>query len=214
VFALLQQGVPWDQAARTLFEGAGSFGNGAAMRVAPVALIAFPDLEQVAALARQTALITHAHDLGIEGAVLQACAIASLLHERPDALEPQAFLEALYGCVQVPFYQEKLDMIQTLMPTADRRAVIKQLGNGVAAYEAVPTALYAFLRHPHAFAEAVTYAISLGGDTDTIASMTGALAGAYLGMEAIPRRWRDRVEGAARLRMLADTLLHLATRSA
>jgi poly(ADP-ribose) glycohydrolase ARH3 len=213
VFALLQQGVPWDQAARQLFEGAGSFGNGAAMRVAPVALMAFPDLEQVAALARQTALITHAHELGIEGAVLQACAIASRLHERPDALEPQAFLEALYGCVQVPVYREKLDMIQTLLPTADRRAVIERLGNGVAADEAVPTALYAFLRHPHAFAEAVTYAISLGGDTDTIASMTGALAGASLGMEAIPRRWRERVEGAARLRALADTLLYLATRS-
>jgi poly(ADP-ribose) glycohydrolase ARH3 len=114
----------------------------------------------------------------------------------------------------VPVYREKIEMIQSLVPTADRRAVIEQLGHGVAADEAVPTALYAFLRHPQAFVEAVTYAISLGGETDTIASMTGALAGASLGMEAIPRRWRERVEGAARVRALADTLLYLATRSA
>ena len=53
-----------------------------------------------------------------------------------------------------------------------------------------------------------------GGDTDTIASMTGALAGAYLGAAAIPSRWRARVEGGARLQGLADALLYLATRSA
>jgi len=69
---------------------------------------------------------------------------------------------------------------------------------------AVPAALYAFLRHPESFTEAVLYALSLGGDTDTIASMTGALGGAYLGERAIPAVWCERVEGAAHLRDLAD----------
>jgi poly(ADP-ribose) glycohydrolase ARH3 len=83
----------------------------------------------------------------------------------------------------------------------------------MATTEALPAALYAFLRHPESFTEAVLYALSPGGDTDTIASMTGALGGAYLGERAIPAVWRERVEGAAHLRDLADALLAIATRA-
>jgi poly(ADP-ribose) glycohydrolase ARH3 len=60
---------------------------------------------------------------------------------------------------------------------------------------------------------AVLYAVSLGGDTDTIASMAGALSGAYLGESAIPLRWREEAEGAHRLREMADGLFDLATES-
>jgi ADP-ribosylglycohydrolase len=48
-----------------------------------------------------------------------------------------------------------------------------------------PTAIFSFLRNPHSFEEAVRYAISSGGDTDTIGAMTGAITGAYHGAEAI-----------------------------
>jgi poly(ADP-ribose) glycohydrolase ARH3 len=211
VFRLLEAGVPWDAAARMLFDGHGSYGNGGAMRVAPVALLAYDDLERVAALARRSAAITHAHELGIEGAVLQACAIALLLRRTTGpALEVPRFLETLYGLVGSPRYGQKLDTIRALLPAADQAAVVNGLGHGVAAVEAVPAALYAFLRHPDDFAAAVTFAIGLGGDTDTIAAMTGALSGAYLGEPAIPARWRQGVEGADRLRELADALLDLA----
>jgi poly(ADP-ribose) glycohydrolase ARH3 len=212
VFRLIERGVPWDQASRALFGGSGSFGNGAAMRVAPAALLTFRDLEQVASLARQTAIITHAHELGLEGAVLQASAIALLLQHPPDApLDGPALLDALRARLQTPLYLQKLERIQALLPDAAREEVIAQLGNGIQAYEAVPTALYAFLRHAASFPQAVAYAISLGGDTDTIASMAGALAGAHLGEQAIPSPWREEVEGATRLRELADALLLLAT---
>ena len=50
-------------------------------------------------------------------------------------------------------------------------------------------ALYCFLRHAGSFADAVHQAIFIGGDTDTIASMTGALSGAFLGEAAIPAGW-------------------------
>lgn len=70
----------------------------------------------------------------------------------------------------------------------------------------MPTALACFLTHPDDFAAAVTAAISLGGDTDTIAAMTGALAGAHHGYTAIPDAWRA-VEGADELISLADSLV-------
>jgi poly(ADP-ribose) glycohydrolase ARH3 len=212
VFRLIEGGVPWDQAGRALFGGSGSFGNGAAMRVAPAALLAFRDLEQVAWLARQTAVITHSHELGLEGAVLQASAIALLLQHPPDIpLDGRVFLDELRAQMRAHLYLQKLEHIQALLPDSPRGEVIAQLGNGIEAYEAVPAALYAFLRQAGSFSEVVAYAISLGGDTDTIASMAGALAGAHLGERAIPAAWREQVEGAARLRELADALLLLAT---
>jgi poly(ADP-ribose) glycohydrolase ARH3 len=211
VFAMLQEGVSWETASTLLFDGLGSLGNGAAMRVAPAALFAYDDLEQVAWLARQTARITHAHELGIEGAVLQACAIARLLQlPRGEPLDVPAFLETLWHLVVSARYRQQLDTLRELLPGGSLEDVLIRLGHGVAAHEAVPTALFAFLRYRGDFAAAVTFAISLGGDTDTIASMTGALAGAHLGEEAIPAAWRARIEDGAQLRELASHLLVLA----
>ena len=72
IFATVEQGVPWNQAAASMFRGTGSFGNGSAMRAAPAALFAYPDLAGIADLARQTSTTTHTHLLGIDGAVFQA----------------------------------------------------------------------------------------------------------------------------------------------
>ena len=215
VFRLLDQGVPWDQASRALFGGGGSFGNGAAMRVAPVALLAFGNMERVASLARQTAVITHAHELGVEGAVLQACAVAVALgHDPATAVDPEEFLHWLRPHANTPVFQAALDRVEQLLKAnggAGLEAVIDQLGNGIKASESVPTAIYAFLRQPSSFGEVVTYAISLGGDTDTIACMAGALAGAHLGQDGIPALWAEGVEDAAELMGLADSLLSLTS---
>ena len=211
VFDLIERGVPWDHAARSLFGGSGSFGNGAAMRVAPAALLGFHANNRVVALARQTAVITHAHELGIEGAVVQACAIARAVREGPSrSIDASAFLVAIQGSASSSVFHQKLQTARELLVVrggGDREAVVALLGNGIEAFESVPTAIYAFLLSPSSFRDAVNYAITLGGDTDTIGSMTGALSGAYLGLSAIPEIWRERVEGAPQLVALADSLL-------
>ncbi len=210
VFGLMRQGVPWDQAAGSLFGGTGSYGNGAAMRVAPVALFAFRDLDRVARLAQQSAVLTHTHERGVDGAVLQACAIALLLEAEPgQPLHPPSLLRELARRVQTKLFREILESMESLPADLPPPEAALRLGNGIEAFRSVPTALYAFLRHPDSFAGAVLYAIRLGGDTDTIASMAGALAGAYLGEEAIPTGWRERVEDAAELRRLARALFSL-----
>ena len=215
VFHLLGQGEPWDEASRGLFGGRGSFGNGGAMRVAPAALFAFDDMEAVESLSRKTALITHSHELGIEGAALQACAIALALQRSvaTGGIDPAAFVNELRAYVRAPEYLKKLERVGQLLALggpSHRGEVVAQLGNGIEAFESVPTAICAFLGTPDSFAGVVTYAISLGGDTDTIACMAGAIAGAYLGLESIPVQWRTRVEDSARLQELADSLLALA----
>ena len=157
------------------------------------------------------ALITHAHPLGIEGAVLQACAIAlALAHDPATPIDRDLFLDGLRDRMATSTYREVLDRLQGYLADggrADKETVVSQLGNGIQAHRSVPTAIYAFLRSPEAFREVVIYAIGLGGDTDTIASMAGALAGAYLGLDAIPATWRSRTEGVGVLQKLADSLL-------
>lgn len=202
VFALREQGVPWDEAASGLFDGEGSFGNGAAMRVAPVALYAFPDREAAADLARGTAIITHSHPEGIDGAVIQAVAVETALTS--PSIEPDRVAAALLDHASTPALREKLSF---LAENADRplREIAETLGNGIAARDSIVTALACFLAHPDDFREAIKSAIGLGGDTDTIAAMTGALSGAHLGLEAILESW-SAVEGAAELMSLGNAL--------
>jgi poly(ADP-ribose) glycohydrolase ARH3 len=73
----------------------------------------------------------------------------------------------------------------------------------------VPTAIYSFLLHHDSFSKAVLYAISLGGDTDTIAAMTGAISGAYLGIESIPDSWKEKLENRPYIEQLARKLWSL-----
>jgi ADP-ribosyl-[dinitrogen reductase] hydrolase len=58
------------------------------------------------------------------------------------------------------------------------------------------------------FEEAVVKAANLGGDADTVAAVTGALAGAFYGYSAIPERWRDKLKDAERIRKTAISLAH------
>jgi len=93
-----------------------------------------------------------------------------------------------------------------LLNEPDRAKVVAELGNGIEAFNSVPTAIHSFLSQPQSFARAVLHAISLGGDTDTIGAMTGAISGAYLGFDLIPSGWRDRLENRLYIEELAERL--------
>lgn len=203
VFARLRQGVPWNEAAINLYGGQGSLGNGGAMRVAPVALFAYPDLELTVEIAAQSARITHSHPGGVDGAVVQAVALGRVLQE--DPLDPEEIVDHALRLVTTSEFQTKLGLLEENLPQPVADGLVSQLGRGVEAHASVVTALACFLSSTDSFPRAVKTAIALGGDTDTIASMTGALAGAYRGMDQIPPRWLD-VEGTERLIGLADEL--------
>jgi ADP-ribosyl-[dinitrogen reductase] hydrolase len=91
-------------------------------------------------------------------------------------------------------FSSALDAIERgLKRGASCREMSATLGTGIAAYEAVPMALYCFLRHPDSYSQVIHDAVFIGGDTDTIASMAGAISGAFLGRDAIPADWCDAV---------------------
>jgi len=184
-------GIPWQEAARSLFDG-GSYGNGAAMRVAPVAVLYHHNPPTLYHAARAQAQVTHAHRLGQEGAALQALAIAQAMRMTPEGFDAEEYLEELEANLpaSAETYRRALMQVWNLRHEwEDRDLVVRKLGNRSSAHRSVPTAIFAFLVFWHSFADAVVYAVSLGGDTDTLAAMTGAIAGAFHGAGTIPQAW-------------------------
>jgi poly(ADP-ribose) glycohydrolase ARH3 len=219
VLQSLRRGVPWQEAGTRLFGGEGSLGNGGAVRIAPVALL-YHDAAPACLrkYAELCASITHTHPLGKEGAALLAAAIIAALHR--DVSQPfdaAAYLRELYAFVSpsATVYRDALGTIHRLLernPT--HREIADTLGCRIEAPQSIPTAIYAFAAHPHSFREAVLFAIRVGGDTDTIGAMCGAIAGAYHGAAAIPPEWLRVVEtdgkGRDYLRGLAERLYALS----
>jgi len=212
VFARIRGGEAWDKAAAHIY-GGGSFGNGAAMRVAPIGLFFWNDRDKLREVVCQASLITHAHILGIEGAILQATAVALAVGGHPDRpLDTGAFISRLLNCTTENAYRDKIAEFGTLLEHPDdRQGVVNQLGHGIEAFNSVPAAVFAFLSHPQDFVSTVVYAVSLGGDTDTIASMAGAISGAYLGIDAIPHQWQRQLENRDYILSLADRLYQTAS---
>lgn len=211
VFRLIAGGEPWDQASAHVYPG-GSFGNGAAMRVAPVGLFFHDDPIQLRRVAHGSSLVTHSHPLGMEGAALQAMAVAMAVVEDPATpLDISSFVCRLHDWCTEDVYRSKLDRFPLLLERVDERLeVVTELGHGIEAFNSVPTAIFSFLSHATDFVSTVTYAVSLGGDTDTIASMAGAISGAYLGADALPLDWQERLENRDYISQLADRLWRLA----
>ena len=212
VFRMIRAGEPWDKAAENLYHG-GSYGNGSAMRIAPIGVFYHDDLSMLKEVAYRSSRITHSHELGKEGAALQAYAVALAVNLEPaKPFDARGFLAELYEFVQNEVYKRKLAKAGALLGEADKAAVAADIGNGIEAFNSVPTAIYSFLSHHHSFEEAILFAVSLGGDTDTIAAMTGAIAGAYLDVDAVPDKWRSKLENRAYIQELAEVLYDVSVR--
>lgn len=72
---------------------------------------------------------------------------------------------------------------------ADDRAAARHLGTGMRAVEGVPIAVWCAFRHGLHPEESIVRAVAMGGDTDTIGAMTGALVGAFRGASVLTQRW-------------------------
>ncbi|XP_034015448.1 ADP-ribose glycohydrolase ARH3 [Thalassophryne amazonica] len=221
------------QPARDQFNGKGSFGNGGAMRAAPFAL-AFPDIADVKRFTRLGAMLTHSCSLGYNGAVLQALAVFFSLQGALDL--PQQFIGKLITEMEEVESDEATRKDARLLKEADRpfcerlyrirdlmdrskvsiEEVISELGNGIAALHSVPTAIFCAIHclqpreclpeNYSGLERTIAYSLALGGDTDTIACMAGAIAGAHYGIEAIPQSWIKCCEGVENADMNAERL--------
>jgi poly(ADP-ribose) glycohydrolase ARH3 len=183
----------------------GSYANGGAMRIAPVGL-AFRNVEDpVLRQAVKAALLcTHVHPDAVDGAFIQARAVSELARLSDAAgLDVTEFLSDLRSRARSAVVKEKLGIVlearvhdwsddDLLSSVCTPNPYGKQFQ--IHAAEAAACALWAFAGSPHDPEECIIRAVGLGGDTDTVATMAGALAGALHGTSWIPRRWFDPME--------------------
>jgi len=206
-----EKSVTYPEAARALYGGEGSFGNGAAMRIAPLGMVFYVEAD-LYERARLSAEVTHAHPVGIDGAAVQARAVASVVPLDPSEPFPvDDLLTMLVDTARTTEMGRKLSSVRDLLADNARPAeAARRLGMGVAVDRSQPFALYAFLRHTNSFEETLFCAALNGGDRDTMGAMACAISGAYLGDDGIPEEWCRRLENRATIEALATRLAALA----
>jgi ADP-ribosylglycohydrolase len=141
----------------------GSWGNGSAMRVSPVAYAA-PDLETAMRLAERSAIVTHDHPEAVRGAQAVAVAIRLAL-EGSTPGQVRQFITARFG----------YDLSESV------GCIRSRYGFDVSCAGTVPPAIICAAEAEH-FEDAIRNAVSLGGDSDTLACITGAIAEALYGV--------------------------------
>ena len=185
VLKRIRRGEAWQTATKAVY-AEGSYGNGAAMRAPVLALFFTQDRRDLVDAARVSATITHAHPLGVEGAVLIALAAQTLL-EGASAADVLASVRSECATPEISSRLETVASWIDHLGTPTPREVAARLGNGITAPTSCPTALYVALRHlERSFEEMMQFIIACGGDVDTIGAMAGALWGIANGAERLP----------------------------
>jgi ADP-ribosylglycohydrolase len=188
VLDAIHAGLPWFAAARLLFDGEGSCGNGGGMRAAPVGAYFCDDLGAVVEQAARSAAPTHAHPDGAAGAIAIAVATARVFAGERD---PRALLETV---VELTPAGPTRDGLRRAIPLlrAEPITVAAELGNGsrVIAADTVPFAVWCAATHLGDYGRACWACVSVGGDIDTTCAMVGGIIVGAVGLEGIPLEWR------------------------
>ncbi|RLB20062.1 MAG: hypothetical protein DRG71_10315 [Deltaproteobacteria bacterium] len=215
IFSLVERdGISYREAARSLFGGQGSLGNGAAMRIVPVGIL-FHGRDDLLDKARQSAEVTHAHPMGMDGAAIQAMAISMAVDLDPvEAFPWHEFIDRLILASQTKEIRTKIKLVKDLLSNQSSPGeAARKIGRSVAVHESIPFAVFSFLRHPKSFESCLMCAVLNGGDRDTLGAMAGAISGAYLGIDAIPPQWISRLENRTLIEKLAIDLYALRLQS-
>jgi ADP-ribosylglycohydrolase len=188
----IRLGIPWKTATGWLFEGQGSWGNGAAMRVAPLGAYFADDFEALVKNAIQSAEVTHHHAEGIAGAVAVAAAAAVAWNHRESVpLARPEFIEAVLPYVPDSLVRAKLRQARDLPPGCSVQLAVAALenGTGVSAQDTVPFALWCAGESPDSYEDALWLTVEGLGDRDTTCAIVGGIVACRTGTEAIPEDW-------------------------
>lgn len=181
------EGERWQEVTRRQFGGQGSWGNGTAMRVAPLGAWFCDDLDLVVAQATASAEVTHAHPEAVAGAV--AVAVAAAL-----AATGTAAGQLIGGVLaRTPDGEVAGGLRQVARLPFDRAPawVAGQVGCGlrISAPDTVPYAIWCAARHLDDLPEALWATASAGGDIDTTCAIVGGIVAARTGLDGVPAAW-------------------------
>ena len=176
--------------ARLLFDGAGSCGNGAAMRAAPVGAWHASDVERAIADAARSALSTHTHPEGVAGAI--AVVAAAALAAGESSLSGGAFLATVAQLTPPSAVRDGVERARLLVSATPEQAAA-ELGSGreITAQDTVPFALWAAAGSLDDYVGVFWRCVAGLGDRDTTCAIAGGITASRVGMNGIPQAWRE-----------------------
>jgi ADP-ribosylglycohydrolase len=218
----IRNGADWRAAAQSLF-GSGSFGNGSAMRIAPLAAYFAEDgFGTVAEQAALSAAVTHAHTKGIAGAIATAVAGAYAWvnrDRRGDAAVRRGLFDAVLAHTPAGEVREGIERAaafvfdvpaepavrlldygsMTVPFDVSLGPLVRALGNGsrISCQDTVPFCLWVAARYLDDYQAALVGAIRARGDIDTNAAIVGGIVALATGPDGIPEDWRSGREPVA-----------------
>ncbi|MFI9102811.1 ADP-ribosylglycohydrolase family protein [Streptomyces fildesensis] len=189
-----QEGADWRELAAGLFNGQGSWGNGAAMRVAPLGAWYAGDAEQATHQAEISAYTTHQHREAVVGAMAVA-AMAALVADPDGPKDPSALLGAVLDLVPTSAVKAGIRRARDMLDYADVATVAAVLGCGrrTSAHDTVPFALWSAARHLDDYQQAFWTTAKAGGDVDTTCAIVGGIIAARPTGQP-PAEWLERTE--------------------
>ncbi|MEZ3181880.1 ADP-ribosylglycohydrolase family protein [Streptomyces pimonensis] len=192
---LVRQGGDWRELAAALFDGQGSWGNGAAMRIAPLGAWYADDPEQATHQAEISAYPTHQHREAVVGSMAVAAA-AALVAAPGGPPGPEALLDGVIALVPArSAVGAGLRRARDMLDYGDAATVAAVLGCGrrTTAHDTVPFALWSAARALGDYERAFWTTAQVGGDVDTTCAIVGGVVAAGEAGTP-PAEWADRVE--------------------
>lgn len=175
----VSEGDDWREPAAAMFKGQGSWGSGAAMRIAPLGAWYADDPEQATHQAEISAYTTHQHREAVAGAMAVAAAAAIAAGPEGSAT-PGGLLDGVIALVPRSAVQAGLRRARDMLDYGDATTVAAVLGCGrrTSAHDTVPFALWAAARNLGSFEEAFWTTARAGGDVDTTCAIAGGVVAA------------------------------------
>lgn len=191
---LIREGGDWRELAAGLFNGQGSWGNGSAMRIAPLGAWYADDPEQATHQAEISSYTTHQHREAVVGSMAVAAA-AALAADPAGPPTPAALLDGVVALVPRSAVGAGLRRARDMLDYGDAGTVAAVLGCGrrTSAHDTVPFALWSAARGLGGYEKAFWTTAQAGGDVDTTCAIVGGVIAAGRA-GAPPAEWLARTE--------------------
>ncbi|MFJ3586555.1 ADP-ribosylglycohydrolase family protein [Streptomyces sp. NPDC090127] len=191
---LIREGGDWRELASALFNGQGSWGNGAAMRIAPLGAWYADDPEQATHQAEISAYTTHQHREAVVGAMAVAAA-AAFAADPAGPPTPTDLLDGVIALVPRSAVGAGLRRARDMLDYGDAGTVAAVLGSGrrTSAHDTVPFALWSAARALGDYEQVFWTTAQVGGDVDTTCAIAGGVVASGTA-GAPPAAWLERTE--------------------
>jgi len=194
----LRSGVGWREAG-----GPSDGGCGSVMRAYPFGLLFYDDIERAEHWAVEHSYMTHGDPIALAACAAMAVGVAHEVRGSTPATVLSSMVEAA-GRHDPGTAKMAEDALADADAGAEPEDVLGRL-QGWAAHEAIAGAMFVVARHERDLRGALLEGANAAGDSDSIATLAGALLGARLGIEALPADWIRDVERSGELRSLGQT---------